>query len=219
MAGRASRRRAEVTKFLVVREFDLALCTCQLCRSLCQLMCNIPFPFLPFPPHTDRQRVEAQCGSDRVLVEREFDLASEVINFLHLCGFTTAVHSILTGSLCPCFSLVLPTIRRSVEVTKFLVEREFDLALEVINFLHLPAVQIYPPADVSLLAILRPTPTGGVWKWQSSGGFALEVINFLHLLAVRIYASVAALLAEKGPLDWIKYILTPADMDDARNAV
>ncbi|CAI5962778.1 unnamed protein product [Closterium sp. NIES-65] len=158
-------------------------------------------------------------GTCVVLVEREFDLASEVINFLHLCGFTTAVHSILTGSLCPCFSLVLPTIRRSVEVTKFLVEREFDLALEVINFLHLPAVQIYPPADVSLLAILRPTPTGGVWKWQSSGGFALEVINFLHLLAVRIYASVAALLAEKGPLDWIKYILTPADMDDARNAV
>ncbi|CAI5479728.1 unnamed protein product [Closterium sp. Yama58-4] len=42
------------------------------------------------------------------------------------------------------------TNKRRVEVTEFLVEREFDLALEVINFLHLPAVQIYASVAASL---------------------------------------------------------------------
>ncbi|CAI5531246.1 unnamed protein product [Closterium sp. Naga37s-1] len=42
------------------------------------------------------------------------------------------------------------TSKRRVEVTEFLVEREFDLALEVINFLHLPAVQIYASVAASL---------------------------------------------------------------------
>ncbi|CAI5499489.1 unnamed protein product [Closterium sp. Naga37s-1] len=42
------------------------------------------------------------------------------------------------------------TNKRRVVETEFLVEREFDLALEVIDFLHLQAVQIYASVAASL---------------------------------------------------------------------
>ncbi|CAI5529604.1 unnamed protein product [Closterium sp. Naga37s-1] len=93
-----------------------------------------------------RRRVEVT----EFLVEREFDLALEVINFLHLPAVQICRRVEVTEFLVQReFDLVLNS-RRRVEVTEFLVEREFDLALEVINFLHLPAVQIYASVAASL---------------------------------------------------------------------
>ncbi|CAI6001612.1 unnamed protein product [Closterium sp. NIES-64] len=104
------------------------------------------------------------------------------------------------------------TSKRCVEVTEFLVEREFDLALkapsrsdrvnlalQVINFLHLPAVQIY----ASVAALLAEKQQHRV---------------LFEGLMDRIKYMLPPADMDEGLMDRIKYMLPPADMDEVIGA-
>ncbi|CAI5973372.1 unnamed protein product [Closterium sp. NIES-65] len=113
-----------------------------------------------------------------------------------------------------------PTNRRRVEVTDVLVEREFELALEVISFLHQPAVQI----NVSVAASLAEKHQHRVLF----EGLMDQIKCMLHARCRPLtWTSVAASLAEKqqhrvlfkGLMDQIKYMLPPAGIGKQQHQV